>query len=135
MTPDKVRKIAPEFQNSTDEDLQCFLDMAVEQNSPEAWGKVFGTAMAYLAAHLKALSTWGDPEAEGAPTWAGSGAVAPLVNITEGRWTMGLGTGLTGSEAGLDAGIDGELLLTRFGKRYIALRKSRLAGRSRLIKA
>lgn len=134
MTPDKVRQLAPEFTDDPDDLLQVFIDIALEMTDPSAWGRVYGTAIAYLAAHLKTVADQGDPSASGAGPGAGMGAVGPVASVAVGRWNMSFGGNLNGSESGLDPGSDGSLVTTRHGKMYLMLRKTRKNGRGRLIR-
>ncbi len=134
MTPDKVRTLAPEFASDPDELLQVFIDLALEMTSAPAWGNVYGTAVAYLAAHLKTVADQGDSSASGAGAGAGQGAVGPVTGMSVGRWSWSFGGKLNGSESGLDAGADGSLVTTRHGKMFLMLRKTRANGKARLIR-
>lgn len=134
MTPDKVRLLAPEFAADPDELLTVFIDIALDMTSAAAWGKVYGTAIAYLAAHLKTVADQGDPSASGAGPGAGMGTTGGVASMAVGRWNVSFGGMLTGAEAGLDPGADGSLVTTRHGKMYLMLRKSRAAGKARLIR-
>lgn len=134
MTPDKVRTVAPEFADDDDATIQFFLDWAQRLNSPAAWGAAYGDAMACLAAHLKTIADQGDPTSSGAGPGAGMGAVGPAVSVAVGRWSMSFGGNLTGAESGLDPAGDGSLVTTRHGKLFLMMRRTRVNGRSKLIR-
>ncbi len=135
MTPDKVRAIAPEFKDDPDEVLQVFLDLALEiHGDASPWGNVYGTAMAYFAAHLQAVAAQGDPDATGAGAGAGQGASGAVTGMAVGRWSWSFGGNLNGSEGGMDPGLYGSLVTTRHGKMYLFLRKTRPNARGRLIR-
>lgn len=108
MTPDKIRAIAPELAGETDETLSTFIDLAAERMTPSAWGSVYGTAVAYLAAHLRTVALRDH-----------AGAVS---SVSVGRWSVSYST------------EPGPLGATRFGQEYLALMRTRAAGRSRLIR-
>lgn len=128
MTPEKLRKIAPEFAAKDDDTLAFYLDLAQERLDARAWGKPFSTAVCLLTAHLATTLL---AESEGAA--AGTGAAGQVTQVTVGRWSMQFGKGLSGAESGLDPAADGSLVQTRYGREFLALRKTRAAGRSRLV--
>lgn len=134
MTPDKFKKIAPEFDGAADDLIQCYLDLAIERLDASTWGKVYGQAVCYLAAHIFKETQSLDPDSDFATAAGDAGAAGPVSSVAVGRWSMSFGGGLTGNETGLSAGGDGDLVRTFYGRQYLALRKTRAAGRSRLIR-
>lgn len=135
MTPDKVRTLAPEFSDDSDEVLTTWIELARERMAaPSVWGRVYGTAVAYLAAHLKTIAARGAADEAGSGAGAGLGGVGPVTSAKVGRWSVTMGGAMTGAESGLDAKADASLVTTRHGKEFLALRRTRSAGKSRIIR-
>lgn len=59
ITPDDIKKIAPEFCSLNGSDIQTFIDDAELMVSIDCFGNVAEMAIKYLAAHMLALSKRG----------------------------------------------------------------------------
>jgi hypothetical protein len=55
-TPAIVKVLGPEFKERADSVIQTFLDIAALKMDPDVWGDKYNFGMAYLAAHLMAMS-------------------------------------------------------------------------------
>lgn len=99
-----------------------FVAIAQEQLTAAAWGNVYGQASAYLAAHLLQVAI--DAENAGAGV-AGS----PLTGITTGALSESYGATVAASNNTDDA----LLATTSYGRQFLALRRTRAAGRARVV--
>lgn len=133
-TPAKLRILAPEFKTDDDDTLAVYLELAAERMDSRAWGNVYGQAVAYLAAHILTIARRGDASAAGGGAGAGQGGTGAVSSISTGDWSVSFGGSLTGAEGGVDTLAEASLMTTRHGKEYLALRRTRAAGRSRVIR-
>jgi len=114
------KQIAPEYANEDDATIAVFIDLAAQRlGGPLVWGAVYTQAVAYLAAHLLAVSRAGVD---------GSGGTS--AEVTSKR-TGDLAVGYASSGIG---GDDAALAATRFGKEFLALRSTRAVGRASVIR-
>lgn len=132
-TPLLIRTVAPEYKDETDEVLTVWLDLAAQRLDETTWGKVYAQALAYLAAHLLTVARRGVSGLPGSGAGAGQGASGAVTSISTGDWSIGFAGGMNGSEGGVDTLAESSLLTTRFGKEFVALRRTRPASRSRVI--
>lgn len=101
-----------------------FVAIAQEQLTAAAWGNVYGQASAYLAAHLLQVAI--DAETVG----VGAGAAgSPLTSITTSVLSESYGTTVVASNNTDDA----LLATTSHGRQFLALRRTRAAGRARVV--
>lgn len=133
-TPALVRILAPEYVAEDDTTLQVFLDLAAARLDAAAFGNVYAQANAYLAAHILTIARRGVAGAAGSGAGAGQGASGAVTAISTGDWSVSFAGGMNGSEGGVDTLAESSLMTTRFGKEFLALRRTRQAGRSRVIK-
>ncbi len=117
----RLAALAPEF--AADSRVATFVELAEERLSPGAWGAVYDTAVAYLAAHLLTRAK---------ATAAASAAVAESPGTVTARAagdvseSYGTGAATVGSDA------DADLRTTRYGLAFLSLRSTRAAARVRL---
>lgn len=111
------RKIAPEFQQISDDDVQEMMDFVGDVLSKKQFGKMYDRAVALLAAHQFTLQTMiaGDENA-GAATSLTSDA---LVSEREGDLQRSYG-GTSAGSGGSD--MDSLLKKTVYGLQFLALR-------------
>ena len=111
------RKIAPEFQQISDDDVQEMMDFVGDVLSKKQFGKMYDRAVALLAAHQFTLQTMiaGDENA-GAATSLTSGA---LVSEREGDLQRSYG-GTSAGSGGSD--MDSLLKKTVYGLQFLTLR-------------
>lgn len=111
------RKIAPEFKQIPDDEVQGMLDLAGDILSKKRFGKMYDRAVALLAAHQFTLQTMiANDENAGAATSLTSGA---LVSEREGDLQRSYG-GMASSSSGDD--MDSLLKKTVYGLQFLALR-------------
>lgn len=133
-TPATVRALAPEYAAETDEVLMTYLDFAAQRLDARAFGGVYAQAVAYLAAHILTIARRGVAGGAGGGAGAGQGASGAVTAVSTGDWSVSFAGGLNGSEGGVDTLAEASLMTTRFGKEFLALRRTRAASRSRVIK-
>lgn len=111
------RKIAPEFQQISDDEVQGMLDLVGDILSKKRFGKMYDRAVALLAAHQFTLQTLiANDENAGATTLLTSGA---LVSEREGDLQRSYG-GMASSSSGDD--MDSLLKKTVYGLQFLTLR-------------
>ena len=111
------RKIAPEFQQISDDEVQGMLDLVGDILSKKRFGKMYDRAVALLAAHQFTLQTLiANDENAGAATSLTSGA---LVSEREGDLQRSYG-GTSAGSGGSD--MDSLLKKTVYGLQFLALR-------------
>ena len=111
------RKIAPEFQQISDDEVQGMLDLVGDILSKKRFGKMYDRAVALLAAHQFTLQTLiANDENAGASTLLTSGA---LVSEREGDLQRSYG-GMSSSSSGDD--MDSLLKKTVYGLQFLTLR-------------
>lgn len=111
------RKIAPEFAQISDEEVQGMLDLVGDILSKKRFGKMYDRAVALLAAHQFTLQTLiASDENAGAATSLTSGA---LVSEREGDLQRSYG-GMSSSSSGDD--MDSLLKKTVYGLQFLTLR-------------
>lgn len=111
------RKIAPEFQQISDDEVQGMLDLVGDILSKKQFGKMYDRAVALLAAHQFTLQTLiANDENAGAATLLTSGA---LVSEREGDLQRSYG-GMASSSSGDD--MDSLLKKTVYGLQFLTLR-------------
>lgn len=111
------RKIAPEFKQIPDDEVQGMLDLAGDILSKKRFGKMYDRAVALLAAHQFTLQTMiANDENAGAATSLTSGA---LVSEREGDLQRSY-SGMASSSSGDD--MDSLLKKTVYGLQFLTLR-------------
>lgn len=111
------RKIAPEFQQISDDEVQGMLDLVGDILSKKRFGKMYDRAVALLAAHQFTLQTMiASDENAGAATSLTSGA---LVSEREGDLQRSYG-GMASASSGDD--MDYLLKKTVYGLQFLTLR-------------
>jgi len=119
----KVKAI-PEFAALDDADatLEAAVDLAVIAHSSTPWGAVYVHAMAFYAAHLL-KTTFADDDGEGALAAGG---------VTSKK-ARDLSEGYGAAASGSDTLSDRILSTTRYGRQYVALKRTRAAGRAGIV--
>lgn len=111
------RKIAPEFQQISDDEVQGMLDLVGDILSKKRFGKMYDRAVALLASHQFTLQTMiASDENAGAATSLTSGA---LVSEREGDLQRSYG-GMASASSGDD--MDSLLKKTVYGLQFLTLR-------------
>ena len=108
-----IEAICPELSGSPS--LQVYLGMAVDMTSRDFYGAVYNYAVAYMAAHLFAL-TDNTSSASAASDIQQIGGGAPISSMSEG------GISVSFAQTG---GSDSELGSTKYGKLLLGLKKGR----------
>ena len=113
----RFRTFAHEFVDVENDDVLEYITNAQIGQSAAAWGSAYTLAMAYLAAHLMKLMPTTAPETDN-PT----DAAGPVTSKKAGDLAIGF-QGLIGS----GSAEKDDLRATRYGKAYLALRRTRSA--------
>lgn len=132
-TPLLVKTIAPVYAGETDETLQVWLDLAAARMDAASFGALYAQANAYLAAHLLTVARRSVPAQAGSGSGGGTGATGAIDSVSTGDWSISFGGSLTGAETG-DVLAESSLMTTAFGKEFLAIRRTRAASRSRIIR-
>jgi hypothetical protein len=130
-SPALVRQYAPEFLTYIDAVIQPFVDLAIRSHNAGAWGVLFSDAMAFYAAHLLKLSgvnSDGTGVVAGAGASTGAGGVVVAQKDGDLSRTYASAASLSGG-AGAGTAEEAELMQTSYGRRYLAMRKTRAAGK------
>ncbi len=97
--------------------IELYIDLASETVDPTVFRKVYKQAVVYLAAHLKAMD-----DRAAASGSVGGGAVGPITGERAGEVSINYGfAGSSGNFAGENEGLRS----THWGRRFVALRRSR----------
>lgn len=108
---DMIRLIAPEFDNTSDNELEQWIEFATPFVSKKQFGKLYNQALALFICHKMKVANLGEDN--------GMGTFADAVRFSsysEGSRSVSFNGGINGS-------ADDELKLTPYGLQYISLRK------------
>lgn len=127
-TPDLVRIYAPEFAAYDDPTIQPFLDLAIRGSNPAFWGSLFADAMAFLAAHMLKQS---GVNADGTGVVAGfDSSVGTLTAQKDHKLSRAYANAAAaGGGGGASTPEESELMETSYGRRFLAMRKTRSGGK------
>lgn len=116
---DKLRAVAPQFEDESDESLEVYLEMAADRLDASAWGKLFEQGAVYLAAHLLTVRNRAQQAAQHGGT-AGGG----VTSVSEGDQSISY------AEGGKTASTPSEEALssTQYGQQFLSLRNQLAAG-------
>lgn len=106
--------VAEELDPGDDTVIELYLDLAGQTVSANVFRSVYKQAVVYLAAHLMAL------DGRAAASGGGGGGVGPITGERAGEVSINYGYSGT-SGAGTADGLE----TTVYGKRFLALRRSR----------
>lgn len=123
-TPAYMKLLIPEFASVDDDTLRFWLEESASIIAEATWwGDDYNRALAYRAAHeYKTANAQVDDDTQFLSMAGITGQVSSLKTLD---WSVGFTGILNGSESGFDAAIDGDLLTTVYGKKFIALRNSK----------
>lgn len=129
-TPALLKIYAPEFIGYNDAVIQPFLDLAIRSHNAGFWGSLFADAMAYYGAHLLKASGVNSDGTGVVVGGAGSGVSGAIASQKDGDLARSYGNNAALS-GGAGAGTieESTLMETRYGRTYLAMRKTRAAGK------
>lgn len=122
-----LKTYAPEFAAVDAEILQPFVDQAIRNHIAAPWGSMFADAMAYYAAHLFKMTPPNPATGTGGGGDSGAGGVGgPVTAQKDGDLSRSYANAaaLSGG-GGANTSEEAQLMETVYGRRYLAIRKTR----------
>jgi len=125
---DLLDKVAPELE-SVDSDIKdLFIETATTAHTATPWGNIYLFAMVNYAAHLMTLSGYGSSDPA-----AASGAAAGNAGAATSKKEGDLALGFASASSVASTVEQAWLMETKYGRTYLALRKTRAVAAPGLI--
>ena len=119
------QSLIPEYASAAEADIEVWLEVAASLHTASRWGSVYATAMCFYAAHCMKSLGYGL-----AAPGSVAGASGAVTSRKKGDLAESYGDGGASKAA---TASDAELMTTAYGRRYLAIRRSRASGRAGIL--